>query len=307
MNQPIENNVSGSTDGSSAAVEQALREAVAVKFSGEVLVLSDDTDEATGKNAKIYFKEGAILWAFASGQTESFQTILSREVGFDTERIISGIRKSREAGRRSLHDILLTLGIADENQRQNIIFRHTKSALHTTLGWQNVKTKFFEKPLSNPLAFKAFTAQELSLFAAPAKNITDDLRSQLSDLPSVMQRICQELQYLVAVLLVEGESGMPISALKEVDEFDEDTASALIRDLVKVAGQPLKSIPHPHSSEDNFGNLEELFISSKEHLLCVQPITPTPHYVCVVLDHRANPALAKVVLKKYRGLLAEYL
>ena len=104
--------------------------------SGEVLFQYGE------QSAKVYLQEGLIVWAFAAGQEESFQSILIRENNFTKEELLSGIRDARQNGQKSLNEILKALGIEQDEVRTKIIERHTRAALKVITNWGTCSAQF---------------------------------------------------------------------------------------------------------------------------------------------------------------------
>ena len=284
--------------------------------TGEVLLQSSE------QSAKVYLQEGLILWAFATGQDESFQSILIKEKHLTKDELLEGIKSARAQGKKNLDEILLALGIENHDSRNNIIERHTRSALKTLQEWDGCQAQFNSTPISVNSGKKG-QGLELNLLLAngngvqanepvekvdssnPVEQVTSTRPSYGSDsrptaeaknITEVLERFRYEVPSFVAAMIIDGETGMPIASLSDVEELDLEIVSAFFRNLSKSAMDALQAMGK--SSTSNCP-LEEILITSEDEYALLRVLKDGKHFLYVSHDKSSNPGMARVAIRRY--------
>lgn len=294
-----------------------LRSMTQEQRTGEVLFQSTD------ESAKVYLHLGEIVWAFATGQRESFQSILLRENRLTKEKLLEGIKESRRTGKKNLDDILFLLGVIDAKERRSIVFRHTRAALDIILNIRQCAVQFNFHPPHPAETVQAMTLDELlansepaspAAAAAPAglaakangaekKNYKADLGAEaVRDIPEILERLRFEIPNFLAAMVVEGKTSMPIATLSDAPGLDLEVVSAFYRDLIRSAQDALKAMGKVAGSP-----LDEVLISSKEDYVLLKTLCEGSHFLYVLIDQDSNPGMAKVVVKRYIEQLHSFL
>ncbi len=298
------------------------------KQSGEVLFQHQD------KNAKVYLDAGQIVWAFASGQQESFQSILVKENKVAKEHLLVGIKKAREDGKRSLEEILLVLGIADKSVRRDIIKRHTAAALEMLKNWADGSAQY--KPhqsLGESISGMQFDelVDVTSLTPLPkqnsqtpsqngAANIRPDKKPQAAQdrnsyqpqvntapcksLDDVLERFRDEISGFIASVLIECSTGMPISVVSDEENLDADTVGAFYR---KLGSSALEALAATGKDNSQGTALVEILLTSNEDYSLLCSLNKGQQLLLIMLDKQSNPGMARVVSRRYIEQLETFL
>lgn len=279
--------------------------------TGEVLFQSND------ESAKVYLHQGDVVWAFASGQRESFQSILLRENKFSKDKLLEGIKESRRSGKKNLDDILHLLGITDVEERRSIVERHTKAALDVILNIRQCAVQFHPHSagatenvqglsLGRLLGVKPTPPLVPVVKVAPeqnGKNYKAELAAAaVNDIPEILERLRFEIPSFLAAMVVEGRTSMPIAALSDAPGLDLEMVSAFYRDLIRSAQDALKAM-----GKESDSPLDEVLISSKEEYVLLKTLCEGSHFLYVLIDQDANPGMAKVVVRRYIEQLHSFL
>jgi hypothetical protein len=243
--------------------------------AGEILVRSGES------SAKMYFNGRDVLWAFAAGQKESFQTILLRENWISRDGLVEGIKGSRESGKRSLEEILIYLGVNDPAARRNITLRHTKSALQTLLSWQQTEVAVKERERSPNLT--GFTIETL---------LGRQHGSVGKDVPQILDKLRSEIPFLIATAVIDGKTGMPVAAVSDSEALDVEAASAFYRDLLRSSSESLST------SKSDAGEVQEILITARDRSVLLFSLQPCEHLLYLLLQDKANIGMARVVAKR---------
>ena len=280
--------------------------------------LSDDNQTGevllwNGKqNAKVYIHGGLIMWAFATGQKESFQSILLRENKVSKEDLIEGIRESRRQGKKNLDDILATLGIADTEMRKSIIERHTKAAFSEISQWEdctvqaNVQKGASTSPNGSGFAFKSLlpqtmvqqvsTAPVAPAPVAPAQPQDTGVGPEIHDVPDILERLRLEVRGFLATMIIDEETAMPISTVTDIPEFDIEVVSAFYCDLLKSGAEAIRALGKT-STETSMP--EEILITSNDDFVLLRVLGNGAHILYLLIEKDANPGMARIVMKRY--------
>ena len=284
--------------------------------TGEVLLQSKD------QSAKVYLHDGLIVWAFATGQDESFQSILVRENLLSKEKLLEGIRGAREQGKKSLNDILIALGIDDFEQRQRIIERHTRAALRTLQNWENCQAQFNSTSTDHDSSVRGLVLETLldrsasarprgaeilehpasaARKEAPAQKnkpiYKPDLRGEpVASLPEVLERFRVEVPNFIAAMVIDGDTGMPIASASDVENLDLEVVGAFFRNLSKSALDALQAMGKAHGAECP---LKEILLTSGDEFALVRTLKGGAHFLYLSIDKNSNPGMARIVIRKY--------
>ncbi len=304
---------------STEEISSFLRSMTQEQRTGEVLFQSTD------ESAKVYLHLGLIVWAFATGQRESFQSILLRENRLTKEKLLDGIKESRRTGKKNLDDILFLLGVVDAEDRRSIVFRHTRAALDVILNIRQCAVQFNFHPPSPDETIQAMTIDDLlakpeapaaptpvpaaapaapaKRGGEPAKNYKADLAAEaVKDIPEILERLRFEIPNFLAAMVVEGKTSMPIATLSDAPGLDLEVVSAFYRDLIRSAQEALKAMGKVTDSA-----LDEVLISSKEDYVLLKTLCEGSHFLYVLIDQESNPGMAKVVVRRYLEQLHTFL
>lgn len=302
---------------------------VSDRQTGELLL------QAGEDSAKIYFHNGLIVWAFATGQRESFQSILLKENLLSKERLLEGIRESRRNGKKNLEDILSTLGVSDPNERRSIIERHTRSAIEVILSFKDCALQFnalsahgdggaFGLKLDAllPGMSKAQRAETEPPRAAPQQSAarepqafakeeqqrptyrTDLATTPVASLDELMHRFRVEVPSFLAAMVIEGKTSMPVVTLSDLPELELDIVSAFYRDLVRSAESALTAIGKTGPQRYP---LEEILITSQDDFVLLRALRNGSHCLYMLMDRDSNPGMARVVVRRYLEQLEAFL
>lgn len=275
--------------------------------TGEVLLQSGE------ESAKVYLNNGKVVWAFATGQVESFQSILIRENLLSKERLLEGIKESRRTGKKNLEDILAVLGIQDPNERRSIVERHTKAAFQIILTFHNCSAQFNALGSSGdgtqgiPLE-RLVTVVPLSRpqpESAPRASYKADLSVQpVADINEALERFRLEIPHFLAAVVVDGKSSMPIAAVSDAPELDTEVVSAYYQELMRAADNALKALGR---GSDGDSALSEIFITSKDDFVLLRSLKGGSHFLYLLLEGAANPGMAKLTVRRYLEALEGFL
>ena len=281
------------------------------KRTGEILLQGNNEE-----SAKVYLHNGLIVWAFATGQRESFQSILLKENKLTKEQLLDGIKESRRSGKKNLDDILFLLGIASGEERRKIVERHTRAAIEVILQLGQCAVQFNAHQVNGDENVKGLTLERLLPGAADGgaketKKRTSDAErhykadlaaAAVADLPEILERLRFEIPSFLAAMIVEGRTSMPIAALSDAPGLDLEVVSAFYRDLLQSAQQAQRAIGTSTSSP-----LEEVLISSKNDYVLLRSLCEGTHFLYLLIDQDSNPGMAKVVIRRYLEQLHSFL
>lgn len=292
---------------------QLLRTLAAEGRTGELLFQSND------ESAKVYLHNGLVVWAFATGQKESFQSILLKENKLSKEQLLQGIKESRRTGKKNLDDILSILGIRDANERRVIVERHTRAALEVILGIRQCAVQFNAHQAGTEERVQGLSLERFIPPAVEHKNgeqkngeqkkadtaksyKAEIAASAVKDLPEVLERLRFEIPNFLAAMVVEGKTSMPIATLSDAPGLDLEVVSAFYRDLIRSAQEALKAM-----GKESGSPLEEVLISSKDDYVLLKTLCDGSHFLYVLIDQDSNPGMAKVVVRRYLEQLHSFL
>ena len=274
--------------------------------TGEVLL------QSANQSAKVYLNEGKVVWAFATGQKESFQSILVKENLLSKDKLLEGIKGAREQGKKSLDEILLALGLSDNDQRQDIIERHTKAALQALQDWENCQAQFNSTVVDEKARATALSLDSLlnDLSSSSSRNGNTKSKSNPSSRPSygqaevktepvtniqeALERFRLEIPSFVAAMIIDGETGMQIASVSDIEELDLEVTSAFFRNLSASAIEALQAMGKPGGCP-----LEEVLITSVDEYMLLKTLKDGAHFLYVSVEKTSNPAMARVVIKRY--------
>ena len=294
--------------------------------SGEVLLQSN------AGSAKVYLNEGLVLWAFATGQNESFQSILIREDRLTKEELLEGIKAARGDGKRNLDDILLALGVGDATRRKSIVERHTRSALSELQNWHSCQAQFNSLQKSPEGSGKGMHFRELTGISAestmvrgiklPIPQVPKDDKPEeggserpsyggdVRPLPQVgtineaLDQFRMEVPGFIAAMVIDGATGMPIASVSDFEELDLEIVSAFFRNISKSSVDALLAMG---KSNDSGCPLEEVLITSEEEFSLLRVLKNGAHFLYIAIDKTSNPGLARVAIRRSLVRLNELL
>ena len=287
------------------------------------LLLSLATENRTGElliqrgeeGAKIYLHQGKVVWAFATGQRESFQSILLKEFGLSRDQLLTGIKEARKGGQKNLDDILLVIGVADAADRRTIVERHTRAALEVIANQSLCAVQFNEhsnehskveageiqgmelETLSSLLtSFKSNQEQKVANYkteiapSLPANTINE-----------ILERLRIEIPQFLAAMVVEGRTSMPIATLSEAPNLDPEVISAFSQNLLRSAVETCKTVSNAGGSAELAETeiLEEVLISTKNDYMILRSLSNGSHFLYLLIDQTSNPGMAKVTIRRY--------
>ncbi len=288
---------------SPAEITSFLRTLAQEQKTGEALFQSNE------ESAKVYLHHGTVVWAFATGQRESFQSILLRENKLSKEKLLEGIRESRSSGKKNLEDILSLLGVESAAERRTIVERHTRAALDVIVHINQCAVQFNPHPASEGdrvlgLPLDLLLPSDNGRRAAEnSKNYRADLAAAaVKDIPEILERLRFEIPNFLAAMVVEGRTSMPIATLSDAPGLDLEVVSAFYRDLIRSAQDALKAMGKVASSP-----LDEVLLSSKEDFVLLKTLCDGSHFLYVLIDQDSNPGMAKVVVRRYLEQLNSFL
>lgn len=303
--------------------------------TGEVLLQSSE------QSAKVYLNDGLVLWAFATGQEESFQSILIRENHLTKEELLEGIKGAREKGKKNLDEILVALGVDNSLARSSIIERHTRSALLALRSWTQCQAQFnsVSAPavtdvqgleLQSLLGEEAPPAAEGHRDAAAGTGHSDeetqilgaaeeefdergprpsygaDIRPtvEVHTIPEILAQFRLEIPDFLAAMVIDGETGMPIASLSDIEELDLEVVSAFFRNISKSAFDALLAMG---KSVDMGCPLEEIMITSEDEFALMRVLKNGDHFLYVAIEKNSNPGMARVAIRRYLEQINELL
>jgi len=255
--------------------------------AGELLFQSGD------QNGKIYVCDGKVAWAFATGQETSFQSILLNEKNFNRDTLVQGIQKSRDKGKRHLNDILLELEVDDVREREDVILRHSRSALNTMTSWPSCTVHVVKTEEPEESTGLSFTLDRL---LPKTKEKTSQAPAQAFDSFEVFfEAIANGVPGFTAASLVDMETGTPIATELNTENFDLETASAFYRDVAKAAHEALVAL---EKAEVNSNPVQEILITGLNEYVVLRVLNQGQQLLYLLLDQSANPGVALVEVRK---------
>ncbi len=283
----------------SSDVRKLLLMLSAERKTGELLLQRGE------ENAKVYYHEGLVVWAFATGQRESFQSILLKENRLARDQLLNGIKEARRTGKKNLDEILSVIGIADGAQRQTIVERHTRAAVEVITQLSECAVQFNEH-LPAPEGARDGMRIE-SLLPAPAEQRaalerraasyrTEVTPAPVHDIPELLERLRIEIPQFLAAMVVEGRTSMPIATLSEAPNLDPEVISAFSQNLLRSAMDACKTLGGPGGDTEI---LEEVMISTKNDYTILRSLRNGSHFLYLLIDQSSNPGMAKVAIRKY--------
>ena len=280
------------------------------KRTGEVLFQS-------GKNsAKVYLQDGLVVWAFATGQPESFQSILLKENQIPRDKLLSGIQEARRLGKKSLNEILCVLGIDNSDERDKIIERHTRAALGILRDWTDCVAQFnrYAHPSDSESSPRGMGLGDLvgttrSANGTPRATNLSSYKTELTGkevgtISEALNRFRMEIPHFVAAMIIDTSTGMPIETTSDAVELDVEAVSAYYRDLNRSALDALEAIG---KHRDDSHPLEEILITSKEDFVMLRTINEGEQLLYLLFEKKANTGRARVVVRKYISQLSAFL
>ncbi len=275
--------------------------------SGEVVLYNGEA------SSKIYLVNGKVSWAFASGQPESFQSKLLKDNLASKEQIIQGIRNSREKGTSSLDNILKEVGLSESETRLAIIKHHTQSAMNTIASWNRCVGKLIEKELSK--SEQDSIAIEFSeLILGVKESLKTREKKQLAirqeikpanSLPEVLNYLREEIPYFLAAMIIDGQTGMPVTSLVDIETLDVEIVSAYYRDLVKSAQDAQEALGTVYGATEK--SVQEILVTTENDYVILQTLDNGRYVLYLLLDKTSNPGMAKVILRRYMDALVSFL
>jgi predicted regulator of Ras-like GTPase activity (Roadblock/LC7/MglB family) len=272
--------------------------------SGELVLYNGEA------SSKIYLAAGQITWAFASGQPESFQSILLKEKLATKDSLVQGIRSSREKGMTSLEHILVEVGLDDIDARRGIIERHSRSALETIGEWGRCVGKLIEKEPTaeddNTIAFGELVPDIDKFCGAPQKAVA--IRKEVApvkDLNEVLNRLREEVPYFLGAMIIDGQTGMPVLSLADLEELDVEVVSAYYRDLLKSAQDAQEALGSVYGEQEK--SVEEILVTTENDYVLLQVLAEGKYLLYVLLDKTSNPGMARVILRRYLDAINSFL
>ncbi len=262
---------------------------------------------ASEGSAKMFLARGRLVWAFASNQKESFQSILMGEDGFSKDQLLDGIKRAREAGKRQLDDILVFLGVQDPLRRLEVVTRHALSAVEAVLGMEEVHvTLKAVQPIATMSGSEGISLPEiLQAVQIPQKKSKERTKPQfqadlaaaaVSDIPEILERLRFEIPSFLAAMVVEAKTSMPIATLSDAPGLDIEIAGAFYRDLLRSAEEAMKAVGKTKSDK---APLEEIIIASNDDYVILRTLKDGEHFLYLLLDQDSNPGMAKVAVRRY--------
>lgn len=291
----------GTALGSKAELRSYFLKLSAAGSTGEAVF---HTGELAGK---VYFARGRVLWAIAAGQPESFQSILLRDNVFTRDALVAGIKQARAAGKRNLEEILVSLGVTDRELLASVIQRHTKSALASISEWMGVTADFVAREFArNAISFPldavlppASAPDEHPV--NPENRLPFEDSPLLADIPEVLDRLRSEIPFFLAGAVIDGETGMPVASVIEIDQLDIDAASAFCKQVATSCSHSL------HSLGQAAQQLEEVTMTTVDNYILVRALNGGAFFLYLLIDGRGNVGMARLVAKRYLPLLAGFL
>lgn len=213
-------------------------------FTGEVHFFTDT------QNSKIYFAQGRVIWAFSTGQPESFQSILLKEFQYSASDISECIKNARADNKKSISHAIELLGIKDQDVIRTIVARHTKSALLTLWSWRDIKASL--KVMRAADYTFLFSVDELVSSLSKISSATTSQNTAQNTIPdaieqgdpihaspphptvldcSLLKQVAEETPGLVSLSVVECDTGMPIYYYPTDFGVDVELASAYFRNI----------------------------------------------------------------------------
>lgn len=255
------------------------------------------------ENAKVYYHEGLVVWAFASGQRESFQSILLKENRLARDQLLEGIKEARRTGKKNLDEILAVIGISDQKERRAIVERHTRAAIEVIVLFSECAVQLnehlpapdgnhdgmrIESLLPPPTEQRAATERKAAHYR------TEVVATPVADIPELLERLRIEIPQFLAAMVVEGRTSMPIATLSEAPNLDPEVIGAFSQNLLRSAVDACKTLG---SGETDI--LEEVMISTKNDFTILRSLKNGSHFLYVLIDQTSNPGMAKVAIRRY--------
>jgi len=264
-------------------------------------------EEHTGK---IYVHEGHIIWAFATGQSDSFQNILINEGNVPKDHLNASISKSRESGKKHLDDILIEVGVDSEDSRKDIIRRHTEAALKQMSSWGKCKVQVIkgiqegseEPKIVFPLRDLIPTPgqQSSNKGVEPASEAAS---GEIESIDDFFAQLKSSIDGYIAATLVDIDTGTPIAFDIPGEALDLDTASAFYRDVGKSAQDALVALGKAEDGGES--PIQEILITGTNEYVLLRMLKGGEQLLYLLQDTSGNPGKAMVAVRQYVQSLEE--
>lgn len=281
--------------------------------------------QVADRSAKIYLSAGEVLWAFAPGAEESFQKILLQELNIPKERILSAIQDCRVSGKKHLDDILLAVNIESESSRAQISLRHSRAATRKILTFEGCVAEFFQKQEMKNVVGNRFKLDALlgevavvvpseepkvkpKTKKATSKSSGIKTKTSFLDIASLLEHLRQEIAGVLACIVIDGKSGLPIATVSDLDDLNSEGISALYRDLFRAAVEAGQVIAGTQNEEFP---VQEIIIRTKPHdsstTTVLQSLQSGKYFLYLLLTASADLGVTEKVVQAHTAALEKLL
>lgn len=112
-----------------------------------------------------------------------------------------------------------------------------------------------------------------------------------SDVERTIKGISEGLSGVIAISVVDINSGMSLGAITNSPSFDPDVASAYNAEVVKQKMAAMKALKIDNQS------IEDVLITLSEHIHIIRVTSDKQHFVYVACKKETNLAMARSVIK----------
>ncbi len=119
-------------------------------------------------------------------------------------------------------------------------------------------------------------------------------------LREALTRLQYDVPEFIAVDIIHGAEGMSLGSMQTGTQYDSTIASAYYGDMVHACIQGISGFGLPPE-------LEDIQITTNRHYILLRAVSGTPYVVLLLMGREGNLGIARVVLRRCEGLLAQLL
>ncbi|MDD2943788.1 MAG: hypothetical protein PHC51_12585 [bacterium] len=261
-----------------SAISRLLERLERYDFTGEVVF------SCAGDHGKIYMNNGQIAWAFASGQTDSFQALLIKEQRMPRETLSAGIQNAREKHLRCLGAMLKEIGISEPEIRKLIIERQTKAAIQKITSWKNPQASIQVSP---PFAEGCEFIFPATRFIAIEHDVKHILSPEI-ETHKILEEVFNHNSNILLLILSETDTAFPINSFSRDENFNIDTCSAQYSHLFRSSELILEAA---HEEFRTNNPLTQISVRAHNKSLLITATSSGKNTLSVLYDEAKDEAL----------------
>lgn len=124
---------------------------------------------------------------------------------------------------------------------------------------------------------------------------------EMAKLDELLEKLKEEIPEMVAVGIIDVQSGIAISGLTTDPKIDINTGAAAVAEILRALGKSQKIM-----GANLLGDLEDVLITRTNSMTLIRSITGE-YAIALLIPATGNLGLARVILKKFKPLFEEVL